>query len=309
MKAETPTHTAVSTPARSRPHGSRLNKQYTQKMKVALLLLVLPALAAAKCTPWPQSNKIWNCNSEGDCPDVMECNQWGDCLINCNSKGACSGKTINFSRDHVNSLHCAEGACVGTKVSLADRPKLGEKSCLKPGDTYGTNKIYCDGDASCKDMDVTLDNRCAGDSTAFAPNPYSPAGVAGSVPPSAIDGLKCKRCSSAPSWINGCPLPVDKTCGSKTCNCKWADKSSCTIHDGTECNTCCCGRYSGGSRGMGPSIGWIILSGAGGLIALAMIGFVFREARRRMRRTRGVAFVNMTTGASPGAYVPPMTGV
>jgi len=201
---------------------------------------------------------------------------------------------------------------VGTKVSLADRPMLGSESCLQPGKTYGLNNIICNDDDSCKDLDVTLDGKCAGYHTKFAPNQFSRmGGVAGAVPPSAIGGLKCKRCSSAPSWINGCPLPAEKTCGEKTCNCKWADKDSCKFNDGTECNICCCGRYSGdsgkgGGKGGVFSINWTPYAlGAGVAVVLIICGIVFRMVRRRMRRAQGAAFAVASGTTNPGAYVPP----
>lgn len=278
-------------------------------MKAALIFLALPTLIAA-CTPSPASNKFFKCYTATDCPDVIECSQWGDCRIDCLGEGACSGKTIHFSRDHVNLLNCdTSHACVGTKVSLADRPKLGSESCLQPGDTYGANNIICGEDDSCKDLDVTLEGRCAGDHTKFGPNQFTPmSGVAGSVPPSAISGLKCNRCSSAPSWINGCPLPAEKTCGTQTCNCKWADKASCSIHDGTGCNTCCCGRYNGGGGSGGISvggftIGWRITAGVGGCVALTIFGIVINIVRRRMRRARGAALALPTPGMT--GYVAP----
>jgi len=274
-------------------------------MKAALIFLALPTLIAASCNP--SSFKCPSPDATRCPPDVIECNQGGDCRIDCNGEGACSNKTIHFSRDHVNLLNCETSrACVGTKISLADRPKLGSESCLKPGDTYGANNIICGKDDSCKDLDVTLEGRCAGDHTIFGPSQADPwSGVAGSVPPSAIGGLKCKRCSSAPSWINGCPLPAEKTCGTQTCNCKWADKSSCKIHDGTGCNTCCCGRYNGGggiSVG-GFTIGWKIAAGVGGCVALSIFGIVFRIVRRRMRRARGAALALPTPGMT--GYVAP----
>ena len=102
-----------------------------------------------------------------------------------------------MSRDHVNQLYCnGTEACSGAKIYLADSPKLGKKSCLKPGESYGGADIYCGGVDACKDMDMTMGGRCAGLMTRVRdPKTY------GTPTKQAIAGLKCHPCHST----NGCP--------------------------------------------------------------------------------------------------------
>ena len=201
--------------------------------------------------------QTWRCDSDPkSCPQVITCNPCSDCWVSCNKPGACVNKTVHASRDHVNNIECTgTNACAGMKVYLADAPKLGKKSCLNPGQTYAGNVIMCRGSDSCSDMDVTQGGRCAGGQTRF--NNGGPGGV----DPSAIPDLKCKRCSSADPYTNGCPIPASRTCPKcktashpPTCDCTWVSHGACYKSDGSCCWDCCCKSLESGAKTMNSTV-------------------------------------------------------
>lgn len=199
----------------------------TYRLESFLLLFLLLGALSIK-------GGAWDCTT-GKCPKTIKCNQCADCFIDCSRPGACSGKTILFSRDHLNTLNCnATNACVGTRVALADAPRLGSKSCLPPGQTNAANGIICDAPNSCKNMDVTLFNRCAYQNTQFN------SGDPGSVPADAIPGLKCKDCHGSDPYTNGCPIPSVRKCKKCECGCDWVSWGACQKSDGSCCWECCC---------------------------------------------------------------------
>ena len=168
------------------------------------------------------------------------------------------------------------------KISIPDNPKLGKKSCLPPGVTYGGILIQCTATDSCKNMDTTLGDHCCNYG-----NCRFNSGDAGSVTPAEGFGtIKCKTCNY--KYGTGCPqkLPppppprpppppgpppppkcpntptccsTSRTCtppaGGHTCNCEWTKGcrpgSFCNGKgDGSYCWNCCC---KGKTLGLSPA--------------------------------------------------------